>query len=65
MDITMNEVDAKLDELADICEHWKRNRERGHTPDAIKGALLMLVAECAALTQQHAKAPGADEEESE
>lgn len=42
-----DQVAEKLDVLADICEHWKRNRERGITPDSIFEALLMLVGEIA------------------
>lgn len=44
------DISEKLDELADLCEHWKRHRERGRTPGAIRAGLLMLVQECAVLT---------------
>ncbi|MFA5517379.1 MAG: hypothetical protein WDA20_13965 [Desulfuromonadales bacterium] len=38
-------VDEKFDELAEICEHWKKNRENGRQPNAIRAAILMLVEE--------------------
>ncbi len=43
-------VSEKLDEMADICEHWKRHRENGRNPTAIRTALLQLAQECSALT---------------
>jgi len=36
---------GKLDELADLSEYWKRNREKGRTPNAIRSALLTLAYE--------------------
>lgn len=36
----------KLDEMADICEYWKKNREKGRMPSAIRMALIMLSREC-------------------
>lgn len=44
-----DDISEKLDELANLCEHWKRHRERGRTPRAIRSGLLMLAQECAAL----------------
>lgn len=52
-----DDVSQRLDEVADLCEHWKRWREvRGHTPQAIRAALVMLAREVAMLAdmeQQH------------
>lgn len=42
-------VAEKLDEMADLCEYWKRNRDKGRTPGAIRAALLMLVEEVRAV----------------
>lgn len=41
-----------LDDLADLCEYWKRNRAKGRTPNAIRSALVMLAADIAKTTQQ-------------
>lgn len=38
-------IAEKLDEMADLCEYWKRNRERGRNPSAIRAALMMLADE--------------------
>ncbi|EXJ13597.1 hypothetical protein [Imhoffiella purpurea] len=65
MDVTTTEIDAKLDELADIGAHWTRNRARGITPEGIKGAMLMLIGETIDLMQREAPPPGTDEEETE
>lgn len=29
-----------LDDMADLCEYWKRNRGKGRTPNAIRRALV-------------------------
>jgi hypothetical protein len=39
-------IAERLDEMADLCEHWKKNRERGRMPNAIRAALMMLAEEC-------------------
>jgi hypothetical protein len=44
-----DDIDEKLDEMADLCEIWKRNRDRGHTPNAIRQALSMIVDEIVAI----------------
>jgi hypothetical protein len=38
--VELDTVALALDDIADLCEHWKRNRERGHQPRAIRAALL-------------------------
>lgn len=40
-----DEVAEKLDELADVCEYWKKNRDKGRNPNGIRAALLYLVSE--------------------
>lgn len=50
--ITAESVDTiieKLDELADIAEIWKRNRDKGRKPSSIRAALVMLSCEISAL----------------
>jgi hypothetical protein len=42
IEICKDSVGEKLDEMADLCEYWKRNREKGRNPTAIRAALLML-----------------------
>ena len=52
-----DDVSRRLDEMADLCEHWKRWREgREYTPRAIRAALIMLshdVATLASLEKAH------------
>ncbi len=40
-----DEIAEKIDEMADLCEHWKKNRENGRHPNAIRSAILMLADE--------------------
>ena len=44
-------VAEKLDEMADISEYWKKNRNKGRNPNAIRAAMLMLCEECISLSQ--------------
>lgn len=39
-----HEADS-LDELGELFEHWKRNRDKGRTPSAIRAAILMTMEE--------------------
>lgn len=45
LEVKFDYVAEALDDLADLCEHWKRNRERGRMPNAIRSALLMSMRE--------------------
>lgn len=45
--------DLLLDDMADMAEHWKKNRENGRTPKHIKAAMLSLAR---SLTQSRQKA---------
>ena len=38
-------IAEKLDEMADIAEYWKKNREKGRNPNAIRAAMVMLANE--------------------
>jgi len=45
-----DDVSNRLDEMADLCEHWKRWREgRNYTPQAVRSALVMLAREVVTL----------------
>lgn len=35
----------QIDELGALLEHWKRNREKGRTPEAIRLAIVMTMEE--------------------
>ncbi len=35
-------IAEKLDEMADLCECWRKNREKGRNPNAIRQALIIL-----------------------
>ena len=50
-------IAEKLDELADIGEYWKRNREKDYTPNAIRAAMLMLIDEIKLLQKTEGKTP--------
>lgn len=45
-----------LDDLADLCEYWKRSRDKGRTPNALRSALVMLAADIAKTTMPPANA---------
>lgn len=45
IEIHHDTIAEKLDEMADLSEHWKRNREKGRNPNAIRAAMLMLAQE--------------------
>jgi hypothetical protein len=44
-----DELAARLDEIADLCEHWKKNRSKGHTPTGIRVALVISCEEISAV----------------
>ena len=51
-----DDVSNRLDEMADLCEYWKRWREhRNHTPHAIRSALVMLANEVVMLADFEVK----------
>lgn len=49
IEIVRDHVAEKLDEMADLCEYWTRNRVKWRNPTAVRAALLMLVKEVAAI----------------
>lgn len=40
VNIPNNPVNESLDELADLCNIWSKNREKGRTPHAIKSGII-------------------------
>ena len=55
--IQNDRIAEKLDEMADLCEYWKKHRSKGRNPDAIRGALVYLSQEVAALNFACDEAP--------
>lgn len=49
--VSRDMVAEKLDEMADIAEYWKKNREKGRMPNAIRAAMLMLARETLAIQE--------------
>lgn len=47
LEIQFDHIAEQLDDLADLCEHWKRNRDRGRMPRAIRAALIMTCRDIA------------------
>lgn len=45
-------ITEKLDEMADISEYWKRQRDKGRNPNAIRSAMLMLAQELTMVVHQ-------------
>ena len=51
--VVVDDISLRLDEMADLCEYWKRWREgRGMTPYAIRSALVSLSSEVSRLSVQ-------------
>jgi len=51
-----DDVSDRLDEIADLCEHWKRWRDgRAYTPQAVRSALVMLAREVVMLAEMEQK----------
>lgn len=48
-EIQHDEVAEKLDELADLAEAWKKHRDKGGNPYAIRNAMLMVMGELHAM----------------
>ena len=54
--VVHDDVSTKLDELADLCEYWRRWRARGVMPSGVRAALIMVAREVihtADMEQQH------------
>ena len=49
LEVKFDYVAEALDDLTELCEHWKRNRERGRMPNAIRSAILMSMREALVL----------------
>lgn len=54
--LVRDDLSARLDEVADLCEHWKLWRvKRSHTPQAVRSALVMLAREIVLLADMEAR----------
>lgn len=47
-----DEIVEKLDELADLSEHWRRNRDKGHNLKAIRTAMVLLANDVTMIARQ-------------
>ena len=52
IEVKRNHIDEKLDDLADISEYWRRQRDRGYTPSILRTVMLTLCDEVRLLAQQ-------------
>jgi len=57
IDVYHDQIGEKLDELADLSENWKRNREKGRDAGAIRAAMIMLAQEVVAIVGTHSGGP--------
>lgn len=57
IEIKIDHIAEKLDEMADLCEYWKKHRSKGRMPNAIRGALVYLSQEVAVLNSVSEEAP--------
>ena len=46
-----DEIAERLDELSDIGEYWKKHRERGRMPTAVRAAMISLCGEIKVLAE--------------
>lgn len=55
---TLDPLSDLLDDLAALGEHWKRNREKGRIPFAVRSAILMVARDALAQAEaNNAEAP--------
>lgn len=52
LQVAQDQIADKLDEMADLSEHWKRWRERGHDPQGIRAGMVLLCGEIHSLERQ-------------
>lgn len=45
IEVFRDEIAEKLDELADLCYHWRRNREKNIQPNGIRAGIFYLIDE--------------------
>jgi len=45
-------IAEKLDQMADLAERWKRNRDKGRASNAIRSAMMMLAREVTMIAHQ-------------
>lgn len=51
IEVVRDHIVEKLDELADLFECWKRRRDKGQTPEAVRTAILLTVDELESIRQ--------------
>lgn len=51
IEIITDNIAEKLDEMADISEYWRKNRDKKRMPNAIRAAMLMLAEELTILSK--------------
>ena len=51
IEVHIDHVANKIDEVADLCEFWKKNRDKGRTPNSIRKAILLTLNEIMMLDQ--------------
>jgi len=52
IEIVKDEIAEALDELADLCEYWKKNRERGRMPNGVRAGIVTIVNEISFIKHQ-------------
>jgi hypothetical protein len=53
--VVHDDIGPKLDEMADLCEIWRKRREQGLMPAAVRGALIQMAREVALMADVEAK----------
>ena len=43
--IYKDEIAEKLDELADLGEYWKKNRDKGYQPNGVRAGMMSIISE--------------------
>jgi len=51
IEVTQDEIAEKIDELADLCDVWKKSRSLGLSPKHNRAAIVMTAQDIAALVR--------------
>lgn len=51
IEVVKDPIAERLDELADLSEYWKKNRDKGRNPQGIRLAMIHLANELVILTR--------------
>lgn len=54
IELVKDNIGEKLDELADLAEYWKKQRNEGKSPTGVRQAMLMVINEIQLYQQQDA-----------